>query len=237
MNKANAAATLASVVFLKIQEFPRRPVQEQARLRAQLEAVVAVTAAELLPENRIVLDADDGSVIVILGDPEGSLRLAERAVTATAAGLPLSIGVNHGAVQMAGGGRGDGMIGDGIAVAASIAEFAAPGRVMVSRSFREALAYTRPGAESRLYPAGVFTDGGLRRHELYAPDELAAGRTQRRRIVLGVAAVIGLLGAGVGVRVVVDGREKALEKGLSSLRRSALEGEKLLRELRAKLRH
>ena len=39
----------ASVVFLKIQDFARRPATEQARLRAQLQAVVAVTAAEIPP--------------------------------------------------------------------------------------------------------------------------------------------------------------------------------------------
>src|SRR6267142_524520 len=61
MKTTNAAATLASVVFLKIQEYARRPVQEQARLRAQLEAVLAVTLAELAPEKRIVLDAADGT--------------------------------------------------------------------------------------------------------------------------------------------------------------------------------
>src|SRR6266571_2097843 len=65
MKTTNAAATLASVVFLKIQEFARRPVQEQTRLRAQLEAVVAVTAAELAPAGRIVLDAADGAAIVL----------------------------------------------------------------------------------------------------------------------------------------------------------------------------
>src|SRR6266480_3888300 len=119
MKTANAAATLASVVFLKIQEFARRPVQEQARLRAQLEAVVAVTTAELAPASRIVLDAADGAAIVVLGDPKGALRLAERALAATAAGLPLCVGVNHGAVQLATSGRNDdGLIGDGIAVAA-----------------------------------------------------------------------------------------------------------------------
>ena len=123
MKTTNAAATLASVVFLKIQEFARRPVQEQTRLRAQLEAVVAVTAAELAPAGRIVLDAADGAAIVVLSDPRGALRLAERALSATAAGLPLCIGVNHGAVQVASGGRGaEGMTGDGISVAASIAE-------------------------------------------------------------------------------------------------------------------
>src|SRR5437867_1975858 len=120
MKTANAASTLASVVFLKIQEFARRPVQEQARLRAQLEAVVAVTTVELAPASRIVLDAADGAAIVVLGDPKGALRLAERALAATAAGLPLCVGVNHGAVQLAPGGRDeDGMIGDGVAARVS----------------------------------------------------------------------------------------------------------------------
>lgn len=237
MNTTNAAATLASVVFLKIQEYARRPVQEQTRLRAQLEAVVAVTAAELSPESRIILDAADGTAIAVLGDPGGSLRLAERALAATAAGLPLCIGINHGAVQMAPDGRGEkGMVGDGIAVAASVAEFALPSRVMISRSFRDALAYALPGAEARLYPAGVFTDGGLRRHELFTPDELAAGRRQRRRVALGVAAALGLMGAGAAVRVAAGGHRKLLDDVLGTLRYSTKVGEKLLRDLRAKFK-
>ena len=39
---ANVTTALASVAFLKMHEFSRRPITEQARLRAQLEAVVAV---------------------------------------------------------------------------------------------------------------------------------------------------------------------------------------------------
>src|SRR5260370_19221198 len=113
MKTTNAAATLASVVFLKIQEFARRPVQEQARLRAQLEAVVAVTTAELAAANRIVLDAADGAAIVVLGDPKAALHLAGRALAATAARLPLCVGGNHGGVQGAAGGRGGGARGRG----------------------------------------------------------------------------------------------------------------------------
>src|SRR5438128_7232531 len=112
MKTANAAAILASVVFLKIQEFARRPVQEQARLRAQLEAVVAVTAAELAPAARIVLDASDGIAVVVLDAPRAALRLAESALAASAAGLPLAAGINHGAVKLAGAKKHDGMIGD-----------------------------------------------------------------------------------------------------------------------------
>jgi class 3 adenylate cyclase len=237
MKTTNAAATLASVVFLKIQEFARRPVQEQTRLRAQLEAVVAVTAAELAPAGRIVLDAADGAAIVVLADPGGALRLGERALSATAAGLPLCIGINHGAVQIASGGRGaEGLIGDGISVAASVAEFASPTRLLISRSFRDALADAAPGTEAGLFAAGVFTDAGLRTHELFSPDRHAAERRRKRLIAFGAAAVIGIVGAGVAVRVSTGGHPKLLDGVIAKFRISAKDGETYLRSLREKFK-
>jgi len=134
------SAFAASVVFLRIQDFARRPASEQARLRAQLEAVVAVIAAELAAERRIVLDASDGAAVVVLRDPRGALRLAERALAASSAGLPLCAGLNHGTLQTVGRKNNEGLTGDGIAVAASIAQFTAPGRLFASRGFRDALA-------------------------------------------------------------------------------------------------
>ena len=228
MKTTNAAATLASVVFLKIQEFARRPVQEQARLRAQLEAVVAVTAAELAPASRIVLDAADGAAIVVLGDPKGALHLAGRALAATAAGLPLCIGVNHGAVQMASIRDDDGMIGDGIAVAASIAEFASPSRLLMTRSFREAMADASPGLESGLFPAGVFTDAGLRTHELFSPDGRVSERRRTRFFALAVAAAIGLVGAGVAARVSAEGHQKFVDGVVVKIRQTIAQGERVL---------
>src|SRR2546427_830852 len=234
MKTTNAAATLASVVFLKIQEYARRPVQEQARLRAQLEAVLAVTLADLPPENRIVLEAADGTAVAVLADPGEALRLAERAVPAMAAGLPLCIGINHGTVQMASG--GDGMIGDGIAVAASVAEFASPSRVLISRSFRDALADITPGTEAGFFPAGVFTDAGLRTHELFFSDKQATGRRQRRLIALGIAAVIGLVGTGIAVRASTGGHQKVFDGAMGKLGLSAKQRETTLRGLREKFR-
>jgi class 3 adenylate cyclase len=228
MKTTNAAATLASVVFLKIQEFARRPVQEQARLRAQLEAVVAVTAAELAPASRIVLDAADGAAIVVLGDPKGALHLAGRALAATAAGLPLCIGVNHGAVQMASIRDDDGMIGDGIAVAASVAEFASPSRLLMTRSFRDAMADASPGLESGLFPAGVFTDAGLRTHELFSPDGRVAERRRTRFFALAVAAAIGLVGAGVAARVSAEGHQKFVDGVVVKIRQTIAQGERVL---------
>src|SRR6266571_3046277 len=191
MKTTNAAATLASVVFLKIQEFARRPVQEQTRLRAQLEAVVAVTAAELAPAGRIVLDAADGAAIVVLSDPRGALRLAE---------------------------------------------FASPTRLLLSRSFREALADAAPGLDSGLFAAGVFTDAGLRTHELFSPDRHAAARRRKRLIALGATAVILIVGAGVAVRVSFGGHPKFLDGMIAKLGISAKDGGTYLRSLREKLK-
>jgi hypothetical protein len=194
------ASIFASVVFLKIQDFARRPASEQARLRAQLQAVVAVTAAEIAPASRIVLDAADGVAVVVLDDPRGALRLAERALAAVAVGLPLSAGLNHGALELAGRKGGEGMTGDGIAVAAAVAAFAPPAKVMSSRSFRDALAEVLPGREAMLGPAGTFTDPGLRTHEVFSPHASGLARRSRRYGAIAVLLAVALIGAGAAVR-------------------------------------
>ena len=61
------SSILASVVFLKIHDFARRPASEQARLRAQLEAVVAVTTADLVLASRIVLDRPTWMIALLAG--------------------------------------------------------------------------------------------------------------------------------------------------------------------------
>jgi class 3 adenylate cyclase len=232
-----ATTALASVVFLKMHEFPRRPVTEQARLRAQLEAAVAITTAELDPTSRIILDAADGAAVVVLGDPLGALRLAERALFSASAGLPLSVGINHGAVQLAGAGRGDeGLAGDGIAVAANVAEFAAPSALLVSRSFRDALADAQPGREAEMLSAGSFTDAGLRTHEIFAPDHRVPARRRRRFVAASVAAAILFVGAGVGARIQAEGQEKFLNGVAAKYHDTAAQGGKYWRALLARVK-
>jgi len=200
------ASIVASVVFLKIQDFARRPATEQARLRAQLHAVVAVTSAEIAPAGRVVLDAADGAAIVILDDSRGALRLGSRALTAAAVGLPLSAGINHGAVQLAGTKGREGMTGDGIAVAAAIAAFAPPARVLTSHAFRLALAEAAPGAEAALVAAGTLTDPGLRSHDVYRPDDRALARRGRRLTAMAAVLAAALIGGGIMVRDASPGR-------------------------------
>ena len=198
------ASVVASVVFLRIQDFARRPASEQARLRAQLEAVIAVTAAELDPAARIVLEASDGAALVLLGDAVGALRLAQRALTASAAGLPLSAGLNHGSLQLSGRKGAEAMTGDGIAVAASIADFAPASQLFASRSFRDALAEAAPGREVSLARAGSFKDAGLRDHEVFTLDEKAVRRRELRYTAAAMMLVIACVGGGFAVRITAE---------------------------------
>jgi len=105
------------------------------------------------------------------GRPIGTLRLAERALTAASAGLPLSAGINHGAVQLAGRARATrGWRATASPWRPTSPSSPRPRPCSVSRSFREALADAQPGCEAQMLTAGTFTDAVLRTHELFAPD-------------------------------------------------------------------
>ena len=73
------------------------------------------------PAGRAMLDAADGAAIVVLDHPHRALRLAERALNAVAAGLPLSAGSNTARCSSPARKRRRWMTGDGIAVAAAVA--------------------------------------------------------------------------------------------------------------------
>ncbi|HEX5092251.1 MAG TPA: hypothetical protein VFV84_06125 [Burkholderiales bacterium] len=219
----------ASVAFLKIHDFARRPVIEQARVRAQLEAVVAVTLGEIADADRAVLDSADGVALVVVGDPRGALRAAARALAAGKAGLPLAIGITHGAVRQTGKGKNQGLMGDGIAVAAAIAEVAGAQKLLITREFRDALADARPGAEAELEAAGTHTDASLRSHELFAYNARAPMRRGRRYLAATAIAFAALVGAGLGYRASLEPLSqfaaRKTDQALSALER--LQGEPL----------
>ena len=201
MNDPNTLPSLASVIFARITEFVRRPVAEQARLRAQLEAALAVSLDEFPVDRRIVLDAPDGVAVVILDDPAGALDIAQRCSRVTEAGVPVAIAVNHGAVQVAPDDEGlQGLTGDAIGTAAAIAHFAGAGRLIVSRTFRDALAAAAPHRAVGLRPAGVFTDANVRTHEVLSPDPNVAGRRRKVLAAVGAIAMVGFAAGAVVFR-------------------------------------
>jgi class 3 adenylate cyclase len=213
------ASVYATVVFLRIPEFSRRPATEQARLRAQLESALAVAIADMSQASRIVLDAADGIVLAVLGDPRAALRVTQRTLAASAAGLPLGAGITHGAVRQAG--ENGGLLGDGIAVAAGISALAGPSNVLLTKEFRDALADAAPGAEAALVRAGTHTDASLRAHQLYHGDARAARARGRRYAIAGVLLAAGLIGAGIGYRVSLEGAKPYAERVSATLRAGA----------------
>jgi class 3 adenylate cyclase len=214
------ASVFATVVFLRIPEFARRPATEQTRLRAQLESALAVAIADMGEASRIVLDAADGIVLAVLGDPRAALRVTQRTLAAGAAGLPLGAGVTHGAVRPAAE-NGGGLLGDGIAVAAGISALAGPSRILLTKEFRDALADAAPGAEAPLVRAGTHTDASLRAHQLYHNDPREARARGRRYVLAGAFLVLGLIGAGVGYRVSLEGAQGFADRVSATLRAGA----------------
>lgn len=208
MNEPGSLPALASVVFIRITEFARRPVPEQARLRAQLESALAVALIRIPAQNRIILDAPDGMAIAVLDHPAGALDIAQRCMSASAAGVSMAVAINHGAIRLAPDENGhQGMIGDAVGTSSAIAHFAGPGRLFVSRSFREALAEAAPARAISIRPAGIFTDANVRTHELFAPDLASALR--RRKILAGVGA-----GVLVGILAVLAYSHEAIRRDL-----------------------
>jgi len=201
VNDPNTLPSLASVIFARVTEFVRRPVAEQARLRAQLEAALAVSLDEFPADRRIVLDAPDGVAVVILDDPAGALDIAQRCSRVTEAGVPVAIAINHGAVRPAPDDEGlQGLIGDAIGTAAAIAHFAGAGRLIVSRTFRDALAAAAPHRAVGLRAAGVFTDANVRTHEVLSPDPNVAGRRRKVLAAVGAIAMVGFAAGAVVFR-------------------------------------
>ncbi len=190
----------ASVILLRSHEYARKPVAEQARVKGQLEALVAIAVSPLPPGRWLVLDAPEGLAVVVLEGVEPALDAAERALVA-AADLPLAIGLNHGPILAETRASGDTLLaGDGIETATVVAGFASPGQLLVTRSVREAIAEQSPERAEDLRSAGVFTDARVRAHELFAPDAHAASRRRRRLAALGAIGFCGILALGFAAR-------------------------------------
>ncbi|HKB81644.1 MAG TPA: hypothetical protein VKD04_00405 [Burkholderiales bacterium] len=194
MNVPGSLPTLASFVFIRITEFARRPVPEQARLRAQLESALAVALIRIPERIRIVLDAPDGMALAVLDNPAAALDIAQRCMSASAAGVSMAVAINHGAIRLAPDASGhQGLIGDAVGTASAIAHFAGPSRLFVSRSFREALAQSAPARAVSIRPAGIFTDANVRTHELFSPDPASALRRRKILAAVGAIVLIGIL--------------------------------------------
>ena len=200
---SNTYRPLASVIYLGIAGLSGKPVAEQARLRAQLDAAVSAASKPMPEADRLVLDAPDGAAIVVLGDARGALQAAERAEAAGRGAF--AIGINHGPVSLtAEHGNDARLIGDGIDAAISVAGFATAERLLLSRPFRDALAEVAPQLAAAFHRAGTYTDARVRSHEVFSRDEAARRRDRRRRIAVTALIAAALIALGFAARVALQ---------------------------------
>ncbi len=202
--------------MLRIQDYPRRPVAEQARLRAQLDTLLALLLPDISDDSRIVLSGNGSAALAVLDNPAAALAFAERALYASQAGLNLSIGIDHGPVEVVKGNdpdsasADDALAGDGLATASVMAAAASEAGLLVSQNFRTALSQAQPGAEYALVPADNFSDAGLRTYQVYCLDRLALRKRRRLYVIVAISIFLLLVTASWVLRISFEDRPRLL---------------------------
>jgi CheY-like chemotaxis protein/class 3 adenylate cyclase len=193
MSSPPAERTLiCTVVFADLVGHTRRPVAEQKVFKHRFSAAVA-EAIEGVPEGeRVIVDAGDGAALAFTVDPEDALLAALH--LRKVFGQALRVGINLGPLQLIRDVNGQpGVVGDAINAANRVMSFAAPGEVLVSRSYRDAMAMHSAEYAALFAPHGTRTDKHHREHEVYFVGEAEITRPPRstaqpRRAVRAVIA-------------------------------------------------
>lgn len=213
---------ICSVVFLDIVEYSRQPVSTQIQLKDAFNRLLSDALQNIAVNDRIIIDTGDGAAICFLGDPEDALFVAislRDAVQHTQhEALPhfqVRIGINLGPAKVVRDINGQpNLLGDGINAAERIMSFAAPGTILVSRSFHEVVSCLSDEYAQLLQYDGSRTDKHVREHEVYqvgygeianrltSPQKSSRARPgsplhakralTRRQVVLGCLVLIGL---------------------------------------------
>jgi hypothetical protein len=200
----------SSVVLLRICDYARRPVAEQARLSAQLDTVLALLLPDMPERSRLVLAGNGSAAVAVLDNAPAALAFAERALHAYDAGLGLCIGIDHGPVEVLSSETSEDLAGDGVATASVLAASATATGLLVTENFRTALAYMSPGAESALVPAISLSDAGLRTYQAYRLDRMATRRRRRSFMLIAAVTACVLLAIAMSLRLWVPDRPRPL---------------------------
>lgn len=186
----------ASVAYLRIPHFEDLPVAEQVAQKERLFARTGDAIALHEPQDRVVLDADDGLAIVLLCEPHEALDTCER-IHGHDAYEPVQVGLGFGPLARDSEGSDPHVVGDALIGAAAAARFAEPDRLLVTDAFARALRITAPARAADLGRAGDFTDTRVRQHVLYASDAGRAALRKRRFALYAVGGVASMLLLGV----------------------------------------
>jgi hypothetical protein len=172
---------ICSVVFLDMVEYSKKPVAEQIFFKERLNTLLTQSLANIVPNDRIILDTGDGAALSFLGDPEDalyvslSLREALQQPQPPGPELKMRLGINLGPVRLVKDINGQpNIIGDGINVAQRVMSFSEPGQIVVSRSFYEVVSCLSEGYGRLFHYEGSRTDKHVREHEIYTVQATSA---------------------------------------------------------------
>lgn len=210
MTEAEHLPVLSSIVMLRICDYARRPVAEQARLNAQLYTVLALLLPAIPVRTRIVLAGNGCAAVAVLDNAPAALAFAEHALLANDSGLGLCIGIDHGPMEVLSGDKEDILSGDGVTTASMIAASAKDAGLLVTQNFRIALAKKSPGAEIELVPTVNLSDAGLRTYMIYGLDRLAPRRRRRRFMLISAISACVLLATATALQLWVPDRPRPL---------------------------
>jgi len=168
---------VCSVLFVDIVGYSKKGVGDQVRLKHSFNQLLGGALEQVPPRERVVVDTGDGAAITFLGDPEGALFVALEFLDKVGE-LPVRLGINLGPVSLMKDINGlDNVVGDGINAAERVMSFAAPGQVLVSRSFFEVMSLLSSDYVALFKQEATRTDKHDRAHDLYAvTDAVRVGR-------------------------------------------------------------
>ena len=204
-----------SVLSLRLRGFADDPAGQAGR-REQLVATAKKAVMAWDGEHRVVLEAPDG--LAFVGHVAPSVALDAASIVARDAGDgALGIGLHHGPIELVQDGDSARLRGEGLDMAAALANVSDSHAIVTSQAFREALAATAPKQAGDLRPAGEIVDEQLRKHSIFVFDAEAARGRALRRNVLAASGLVLLLGAGWATRVVRERQEAARRPGIIHL--------------------
>lgn len=194
---------ISSVVFVDIVSYSKKSVSEQITIKDRFTTLLSEALKDTAPEQRIILDTGDGAAMSFLGDPEDALFVAmhmrdvlkraaiEQGITTQilsdpetavdASDLRVRIGINLGPVKLVRDFNSQpNIVGDGINVAQRIMSFAAPGQVVVSRSYFDVVSVISEEYAKLFKYEGSRTDKHVREHEIYVVGDSIAAFNQAK---------------------------------------------------------
>ncbi len=171
---------LCTILFMDLVGYSSRSLDDQARIKQRLNALVARVLHDIPPDTRLALDTGDGAALCFLGDPQQALQAAmllrDLLAQRYGARMPARIGLHMGPVRVVQDINDRvNVVGDGINVAQRIMDFAAPGQIVVSRACFDIMSRIAQDGPGLFRYAGVHEDKHGRIHELHVVRDRGQG--------------------------------------------------------------